>query len=196
MNNQIPRNETIVPPLRTRGRSLILAGAAAAIVSALSIVGVSHAQDKSAPQATQHERHAGHGKMNPERAEKRIERTVDRLLADGTPEQKAKVVAIAKAAFNDLRPLREKSRAARAQGIKLLAQPTVDRAALEQVRQTQQQLADQRSRRITQALADAAEVLTPAQRVKVAEQLGKRGHRFGHGHHHGPKHGHGPEAKE
>ena len=85
-----------------------------------------------------------------------------------------------------------------AQGMKLLAQATLDRNAIEQVRQTQQQLADQRSRRMTQAFADAAEVLTPAQRVKAAEERGKRGHGFGHKGH-GPRHGHGhapaPEVK-
>jgi uncharacterized membrane protein len=68
--------------------------------------------------------------------------------------------------------------------MKLLAQPTIDRNALERVRQTEQQLADQRSRRVTQAFADAADVLTPAQRTVAAEKLAKHhGHRgFHHGH--------------
>lgn len=185
MNSQT-RNTVAVVPAAGRARRLMMVGATAAIFSALSIVGVSHAQEGQAPQAaTQQQKQGGpHGKMNPERAEKRFDHMLKRVVPDATPEQKTKLGAIAKSAFNDLRPIMEQNRAAHEQGLKLLAQPTIDRKALEQVRQTEQKLADQRSRRMTQAFADAAEVLTPAQRVKAVEQLGKHrggfGHRFGH----------------
>jgi Spy/CpxP family protein refolding chaperone len=56
----------------------------------------------------------------------------------------------------------------------LLAAPTIDRAALEQARVARMQVEDARSRRIVQAMADAAEVLTPEQRTKVAERFAKR----------------------
>jgi len=56
----------------------------------------------------------------------------------------------------------------------LLAAPTIDRAALEQVRVAQMQSADARSRRTLQAMADAAEVLTPEQRAKAAERMRRR----------------------
>ena len=182
MNKQIPGNELVLVKSAKHNRRIIMITAGAALVSALSIVGVSYAQEAQALQKPQAERHFGaHGKMDPAKAEKRM---LKRLVPDATPEQQTKLSAIAKAAFTDLRPIQEKNREARAQGMKLLAQPTIDRNALEQVRQTQQQLADQRSRRITQAYADAAEVLTPAQRVKAAEKMGKRGHRFGHGSRH------------
>lgn len=195
MNKQIPSKESALVKSTSHGRRMIMITAGAALVSALSIVGVSYAQEGQAPQKAQAERHFGpHGKMDPAHAEKRMDRMLKRLVPDATAEQKTKLSAIAKAAFNDLRPIQEKSREARAQGVKLLAQPTIDRNALEQVRQTQQQLADQRSRRMTQAFADAAEVLTPAQRVKAAEEIGKRGHGFGHrghGAHHDQRHGNG-----
>ena len=58
--------------------------------------------------------------------------------------------------------------------MELLAAPTVDRTALEQLRVAQIQSADARRRRVLQAMADAAEVLTPEQRVKAAERLKKR----------------------
>ncbi len=185
MNKQTPRIATI--PATDRARRLMMVGATAAIVSAFSIIGVSHAQEGQAPQATQ-QQGGPHGKMNPERAEKRFDHMLKRLVPDATPEQKTKLGAIAKSAFNDLRPIQEQNRAAHAQGLKLLAQPTIDRKALEQVRQTEQKLADQRSRRMTQAFADAAEVLTPAQRVKAVEQLSKHRGGFGHRFGHGPRH--------
>ena len=49
--------------------------------------------------------------------------------------------------------------------------PTIDRAAMEQWRQDQMRLADSASRRILQAVADCAEILTPEQRVELADQL-------------------------
>ncbi|RQO34744.1 hypothetical protein DBR37_10210 [Herminiimonas sp. KBW02] len=186
MNSQQTRNTIAVVPAAGRARRLMMVGATAAIFSALSIVGISHAQEGQAPQATQQQKQGGpHGKMNPERAEKRFDHMLKRVVPDATPEQKTKLGAIAKSAFNDLRPIMEQNRAAHEQGLKLLAQPTIDRKALEQVRQTEQKLADQRSRRMTQAFADAAEVLTPAQRVKAVEQLSK--HRGGFGHRFGPE---------
>lgn len=198
MNSQNPRTTITTIPRAGRAHRLMMVGATAAIVSALSLVGVSYAQEGQAPQATQQQ--AGpHGKMNPERAAKRFDHMLNRVVPDATPEQKAKLGAIAKATFNDLRPLQEQNRAAHQQGLKLLAQPTIDRKALEQVRQTEQKLADQRSRRMTQAFADAAEVLTPAQRVKAVEQLSKHrggfGHRFGHRFGHGPDGEHGPKGR-
>jgi protein CpxP len=90
---------------------------------------------------------------------------------DATPEQTAKLVEIAKAAAADLQPLREKIREARRHGMALLTAPAVDRAAIERLRSEQIQAVDAASRRLSQALADAAEVLTPEQRKKAAGHL-------------------------
>ena len=114
---------------------------------------------------------------------RRMEWRIGRLVNDvgGTPQQKDRLVAIATAAFSELKPLREQARAARRRGLELLAAPAIDRAALEQTRVAQMQAADARSRRTVQALADAAEVLTPDQRAKAAAHLQRRmeGHRRG-----------------
>jgi len=88
---------------------------------------------------------------------------------DATADQQVKVANIAKAAVADLRPLREKAQAARAQAVALLPAPTIDRSAIERLRAEQIGLAETASKRIAQALADAAEVLSPEQRRKVAE---------------------------
>ena len=47
--------------------------------------------------------------------------------------------------------------------------PTIDRTAIERLRAEQIALAETASKRIAQALADAAEVLNPEQRKKVAD---------------------------
>lgn len=118
----------------------------------------------------------GRGRMDPQERARRLEWRIGRLVTDvgGTPQQKDRLVAIATAALADLRPLREQARAARQRGLALLAAPAIDRAALEQLRVAQGQVGEARSRRMVQAMADAAEVLTPEQRVKAAERLKHR----------------------
>lgn len=111
--------------------------------------------------------------MDPAKAGKHLERMIARHVPDATPEQKARLSTIAKAAMSDLQPLGAKQRAARAEGMRLLTQPTIDRGALERVRVEQMQIAEARSKRMSQAWADAAEVLTPAQRATLAEQFAK-----------------------
>ncbi|MCJ0765434.1 Spy/CpxP family protein refolding chaperone [Variovorax terrae] len=113
----------------------------------------------------------------------RIDALVARMLqrVDGSPAQKERITGIAHAALADIGPLREQHRAARLQGLALLAAPTLDRAALEQLRQSQLRLLDALSRRATQALADAAEVLQPQQRRLLATRLKERLSRPGPG---------------
>lgn len=116
------------------------------------------------------------GDLEPEERLRRLDYRMGRLVREvgGTPAQKERLVAIASAAMTELQPIRQQRRAARMQGLDLLAAPVIDRRALEQARVTQMQAADAASRRMSQAMADAAEVFTPEQRVKVAEHLKKR----------------------
>lgn len=118
----------------------------------------------------------GRHHLDPEERARRLDWRIGRMIKEvgGTADQKTRLVAIATAAMADLRPLREQMRQARRAGLDLLAAPVIDRRALEQARVSQMQLADARSRRLVQAFADAADVLTPEQRVKVAEHLKHR----------------------
>src|SRR5690606_38892322 len=119
-------------------------------VATMSLIGTSHAQTPQtpAPAAQQKQEHPGakHKRMSPEQAEKRSERMLARLVPDASAEQKGKLKAISQAAFEELRPLHQKSREAREQRLKLLSADKIDRQALEQARAAEQQLADQRSR--------------------------------------------------
>lgn len=194
MNKQQSPTSLLVLETGARSRRLLAAGVTAAILGSMSLVGVSYAQadQKPVPTAQQKQERAGgkHERMNPE---KRFERMVNRLVPDASADQKARLKTIAQASFKEMGPLHEKGRELRDQRITLLAAPKIDRQALEQNRVAEQQLADQRSRIVTKAFADAADVLTPAQRVKAAEEMKK--HRgpfgFGHGPHEGG-HGHKP----
>lgn len=119
--------------------------------------------------------------LDPAQMDERIDRMVNHLAvkADATPEQKERLTVIAKDAARDMAPLREKMRATRKQSMTLLAAPVLDRVAIEKLRAEQMGLADSTSRRMTQALADAAEVLTPEQRMKMAQHAQKMGERHG-----------------
>lgn len=105
---------------------------------------------------------------------------------DANADQQAKLEAIVKSAVGDLVPMRDKMFAARQQMHNLLTQTTIDRAAIEQLRAEQIATVDALSKRIAQAVGDAADVLTPDQRRKLGEMLPPGG-RPGYWHpwHHG-----------
>ena len=127
-----------------------------------------------------------HANFTPEQAEQRVGRMLKHFYVeiDATEAQKQKLDPIVKQAAKDLLPLRAKMHEARKQGASLLSAETVDRAAIESFRVQQLQLADIASKRFSQALADVAEVLTPAQRNDLAQRLEKMGPGMrGHMHH-------------
>jgi protein CpxP len=117
--------------------------------------------------------HAGFmgGPLNPTQIDERIDRMTKHMAIelDASPEQQAKVAAVAKSAVHDLLPLREKAHAARSRAVALLTAPTVDREAIERLRAEQHGLAETASKRIAQALADASDALTPDQRRKIGD---------------------------
>ncbi|MGE0315139.1 MAG: Spy/CpxP family protein refolding chaperone [Lautropia sp.] len=131
-----------------------------------------------------HQRDGGR-QMDPAKMQARLERGVGYMVwnVGGTTEQRDKIVAIAKSAMTEVAELRKQRADMRAQGLALLKAPTIDRAAIEKLRTDGIALADAASKRMSQAMADAAEVLTPEQRVKLAERIEARGKgRHGDGH--------------
>ena len=155
-------------PLNGRRRFFRLAGlgTAAAGLGTLAFGALAHGR-------------RGRGPLDPAEMEERLDRMLERAFEhiDATPEQKAKIAPMVKQAAAELRPLRQKVRDARREGLKLFSADTVDRGAIERLRAEQIQATDAASKRFTQALTDVAEVLTPEQRKTLAERFARRGRR-------------------
>ncbi len=168
-------NETRPKHCRSRGRKALFGAFAVGIVAVLAV---------AAFQALGHGpfRRGFCGSMDPAQVEKKIDRIAGWVVEDlgGTAEQQAKLSAIAKAAAKDLAPIHDELVAGRRQAVEILTAPQIDRAALEAHRARQMQLLNTASERLTVAVADAAEVLTPEQRVKAADRLASHMARFGH----------------
>jgi protein CpxP len=111
--------------------------------------------------------------FDPAAVEDRADRMVRHLAieVDATAEQQERLRGIVRSAVRDLLPLREKAINSRQRARELLTQTTIDRAAMETLRSEQMALADQATRRFTQALGDAASVLNPEQRRQLAERV-------------------------
>lgn len=126
------------------------------------------------------------GMMQGAPSEERIERMLKHLYVEmnATPEQQQRIAPIVKQAVNELAPLRKQLQGTREQVRNLMSAEQIDRAAIEQLRTSRLQAADTISRRMTQAMADIAEVLTPEQRKAMAERMQQRrgkGGQEGHG---------------
>jgi Spy/CpxP family protein refolding chaperone len=117
---------------------------------------------------------------------------VDRVLdlIGATPDQKTKIDTILTTTMQSAGAMHHQMRDSHDQLRTLLTAPTIDRAAIEQARVAQIAALDQSSKTVLNGLADAAEVLTPDQRAKVALLLAAR---EGHEHHGMGHHGGGME---
>jgi Spy/CpxP family protein refolding chaperone len=118
----------------------------------------------------------GAGPVDPADLDRHLDRMLRHLYVeiDATEAQKQKLDPIVRQAAKDLLPARERLLAARREAIELLSRERVDAAALEALRAKQIALADEASKRLTRAVAEAAEVLTPAQRKELAAHLARR----------------------
>ena len=169
-HNDNHANHAVSPAPRSGRRWLI----AAALAVAVGAAGASFAGGGAVLPG--HPGHARHMAMDPAAMDAHIDAMVAQLAADASPDQKARVAAIAKSAIADLRPAHAQFHQAQARVHALLMAPVIDRAALEQLRATQMQQMDAVSRRVLAAVEDAADVLTPEQRVAFAEHLKHRMH--------------------
>jgi protein CpxP len=121
-----------------------------------------------------HGRHWCHGHgaaLTPEQRAARADAMTERMLSrlEATQEQKTRIKAIVQDAIKDLAQTHEDHMKNRTAFVEALKQPSVDREALKQIRQAELKLAESASDRLVNAIADAADVLTPEQRGKLTE---------------------------
>jgi len=171
MNEPVDSNPSTTPSRYTR-RGLLIAGALFGVLTLL--IGVKSYVFAKGGLGWHH----GWGQMSSEEVADQIQHGVKYMLSevDATADQKAKVTAILQAAAQDVYGLRDQHLAARNQIHELLSAPTIDRGRLESVRADELRLADQASKRIVTAVADAAEVLSPEQRTKLMTEMQKHHH--------------------
>jgi periplasmic protein CpxP/Spy len=93
---------------------------------------------------------------------------------DATEAQRTQIAKIMENARTEMAGQREAGQALRAQMMDLFAQPTVDAAAVETLRKQMQAHREVGSQRMTQAMVEASQVLTPEQRQQIAERMTQR----------------------
>jgi len=144
--------------------SLIVVGAVTAATGGVRLAA-------AAQNMAGHHGMGGHAAMDPAEMERHLGAMVDHVLPDGTPEQKARLAAIIRSAHADLGPVHQQFRQAHERARALLMQPHVDRAALESLRAEQIRQLDAASRRLVQAVGDAADMMTPEQRARLFDHM-------------------------
>lgn len=173
-----PSITTASPSVRSLSAlgSILLVGAAAAVFSVSALAGGHaghpghqahkgghHAEHFHGHQRGDHRGAAGAGEA----------RYLDRLLGDAklTDAQRAQIRDIHTQANADLKALHQSVRDAAGNTQSLYAQVKPDAAAAERARQQRLAQHDKVSKRLLQKQLDIANVLTPAQRAKIATEL-------------------------
>jgi len=178
-NPDTPVSGTVLPRSRSRRTGWIVAMVIAAGLTGAAATsafshgpGFGHGFGHGFGPGGWHGRFMG-GPLDAAQIEDRADRMVRHVAIeiDATAEQQDKLRALVKGAVKDLVPMRDKARDARAKARGLLTQDKVDRAEIEKFRAEQLALADAFSKRVSQAIGEAAEILTPEQRRKLADRL-------------------------
>jgi protein CpxP len=100
-----------------------------------------------------------------------IEHLLD--MVDATDAQRAQIKQIMDAAKQDLKAQHSGGRSLHEQGMALFSAPNIDAAAIEALRVQISAQRETASKRMSQAMVEAARVLTPEQRAKLAERMKK-----------------------
>ena len=164
------------------GRRTILAALGAAMLGGLAF-GVAPARAVAPDAAATAAGEGGEEGDGQAFAQRRLEFVLDRVGA--TDAQKQQIRAVFQRVAPDLKAVHAQRRQIHEGMMRAFTADPIDRASVEKLRQDGIKLADRASAIWAQAAVEAGQVLTPAQRQKLAEQLAKHGQ--GHG-----RHGHGP----
>ena len=129
----------------------------------------------------------GGGEMGPAFRKQQMEKML--TAAGATDAQKAQIATIWQNLRPQIRPLRRQHADLRRQIGQAIAAPTIDQAKIETLRKQSVQTMDQLSSLITQGIVQSAQVLSPAQRQTILQQMEQHRHHMGMG-------GAGPDAGE
>ena len=113
---------------------------------------------------------------SPEHADRMVDHMLDGLNA--TDAQRSQIKQIAQAAAADMKAQHQAGRALRQSAMQAFTAPNVDANAVESIRQQMLAQHDQMSRRMTQAMLDISNVLTPEQRATMAARMQERAARM------------------
>jgi Spy/CpxP family protein refolding chaperone len=149
---------------RKRPWGWMLAGVFALTASSGALAG-------AALSTTVQDMHGQHGAGDSAAMDKHVDEMIERILSDGTPEQKARFKTAIGTVHAELGATHAQMGKAHELLLELLTRPQIDRGALETLRVEQMRQMDTVSKRLADSLADAAEILTPVQRARFAEQI-------------------------
>ena len=158
-------------PVAARRRPRWLAGVALAAAFVLGGVTSAGLADAAEGMAMHHMVIGGPGGMHGQMMA-HLTKMLDAVGA--SPEQKSKIDGILHAGFAPMGGMHAEMEHTHAALHAIFAAPTIDRAAVEQLRAAELVKLDQTSRTMVAAVADAAEVLTPEQRTKLAAIIAER----------------------
>lgn len=160
-HQDIPNSESKSPKSRKRGffGGMLVGGL---VVLPLSLAFAAFAQFGG---PGSHHFGGSHAGFSADRAEFAIDFVLSKVDASDT--QKEQVLSIVQSAVAEVKPMMGDRESIHQAVQEILTQPHVDRAALEEIRINMLQKADVASQRMVQTLAEAAEVLTPEQRVEL-----------------------------
>jgi Spy/CpxP family protein refolding chaperone len=121
--------------------------------------------------------------FDPAKFNAHVEKRVDKALTgtDATADQKKKVSTIIEQAYTDMKPLNDKRTENRKAMAEAMQAPTIDKAKIETLRQEQMKVSDASSKRFTQALTDAGDVLNAPQRQAFFKKWTERHEHREHG---------------
>jgi Spy/CpxP family protein refolding chaperone len=120
-------------------------------------------------------RYHPHRAKTPEEFRERFDKATQRALKkiDATEDQKARIKPIADDLAMALSGFREEHRAIRGRFVKAFEAEKVDSGEVARIRTDLLALADKASRKFTESIVKASEILTPEQRRKLAEKWKK-----------------------
>ena len=166
--------------IHTTGRMPAALSRMTRALSFVAVVGVSAGAAFSAQAQGMGMREGGHegrpGMMHFGGSPEHMMRGIDPMLdgLNATDAQHTQIKQIVQAAATDLKAQHEGGRALRQKAMQIFAAPNVDAAGAEALRQQMSAQHDQASKRMLALMLDVSKVLTPEQRVKIAERMKNR----------------------